>query len=185
MKKGVDDIDAAKRQRILRTAIFYGISLLLSLLIIVISITLFIMVVYLEDKVSRPFFYIFISIVAVNLAVSILSVRGLIKLYPLFQPETKEVRAVVLPKQGMSPASGVNTSAQEINPEYFTDLELQIIDTIKEHGNRMLQSEIARTINVSKASISRALTSLENKGVIVRLRRGVTNEIVLTETYSK
>jgi len=49
----------------------------------------------------------------------------------------------------------------------------------------MLQSEIAKTMNASKASISRAITSLENKGVIVRMRNGVTNEIILTETNFK
>jgi len=48
----------------------------------------------------------------------------------------------------------------------------------------MLQSKIVTTIEASKASISRTLTSLENKGVVVRMRKGVTNEVILIETYS-
>ena len=37
----------------------------------------------------------------------------------------------------------------------------------------MLQSDIVTTINASKASISRTLTALENKGVVVKMRKGV------------
>ena len=72
-----------------------------------------------------------------------------------------------------------------VNSEYFTNLELEVIELIKTNGNKMLQSKIATTIDASKASISRTLTSLENKGVVVRMGKGVTNEIILTETNFK
>ena len=49
----------------------------------------------------------------------------------------------------------------------------------------MLQSAIVSQINSSKASVSRTLTALENKGIIVKLRKGVTNEIILDETRFK
>ncbi len=72
-----------------------------------------------------------------------------------------------------------------VNSEYFTNLELEVIELIKTNGNKMLQSKIATTIDASKASISRTLTSLENKGVVVRMGKGVTNEIIFTETNFK
>ena len=76
------------------------------------------------------------------------------------------------------------TSMTRVNSEYFTNLELEVIELIKNNGNKMLQSKIVTPIDASKASISRTLTSLENKGVVVRMRKGVTNEIILNETYS-
>lgn len=186
MKKSVDgEYDQSDRQKALRMAIFYGISLILSLLIIVISITFFIIVIYLEGKVSSEFLYIFISIIIVNLVISGFSIRGLMGIYVLFQPERKDQRTIVLSKGSEIHNTATETTATSVNPDYFTDLELEIIDVVKKHGNRMLQSEIAKTINASKASISRALTSLENKGVIVRMRKGVTNEIILIETSFK
>lgn len=53
------------------------------------------------------------------------------------------------------------------------------------HNNAMLQSAIVASSDISKASASRAITSLENKGVILKQRKGVTNEIILPETYFK
>jgi hypothetical protein len=172
------------RPQVTRRVIFYGISLLLSLLIVVISITFFVVVVYLEGRVTDDFFYLFTGIVIVNLVISALSVKGLMTLYPLIQPEHTEYKTIVLSKLDGSYPSGNTASAIRINPEHFTDLELEIIDLINKNGNKMLQSDIVTTINASKASISRTLTALENKGVVVKMRKGVTNEIILTETYS-
>ena len=177
--------DPSERQKILRIAIFYGISLLLSLLIIVISVTFFVMIIYLEGKVSSEFLYIFVSVVIVNFAISALSIRGLMGLYGSFQSEHTDRRTIVFSINNESHASAERPSAPKLNPEYFTDLELEIIDMLKNHGNRILQSDIAKTINASKASISRVITSLESKGVVVRMRKGVTNEIILVETNFK
>ena len=70
----------------IRRLIFYGISLLLSL-IIVISITFFVVVVYLEGRVTENFFYLFTGIIIVNLAISALSVKGLMTLHPILRPK--------------------------------------------------------------------------------------------------
>ena len=175
---------ASERSRVIRRVMFYGISLLLSLLVIVISVTLFVVVVYLERRVTEDFLYLFSGIIIVNLVISALSVKGLMMLYPLFQPKYAEYRTIILSKPDEASPSGNTASITKKNSEYFTDLELEVIDLIKNNGNKMLQSKIVTTINASKASISRTLTALENKGVVVRIRKGVTNEIILTETYS-
>jgi len=178
-------LDPSERQKILRIAIFYGISLLLSLLIIVISVTFFVMIIYLAGKVSSEFLYIFISVIIANLAISALSIRGLMSLYSSLQSEHADHRTIVFSMNNEGHASAERPAAPNLNPEYFTDLELEIIDALKNHGNRILQSDLAKTINASKASISRAITSLENKGIVVRMRKGVTNEIILVETNFK
>jgi uncharacterized membrane protein len=61
----------------------------------------------------------------------------------------------------------------------LTVLESEIVDAlIKSHG-RALQSQLVHSLGTSKATLSRALTALENKGMVVRIRKGVTNEIIL------
>ena len=172
------------RSQVIRRVMFYSISLLLSLLIIVISVTFFVIVVYLEGRVTEDFFYLFIGVLIINLAISALSIKGMMTLYPMFQPEHTEYRTVFLSKPDEVRPTANSDSMAEMNPEYFTDLELEIIDLLKKNGGKMLQSKIVTTVNVSKASTSRTLAALENKGVIVKVRRGVTNEIILTETYS-
>lgn len=185
MKRDTEsNFPVSERTQIIRRIMFYGISLLLSLLIIVISVTFFVVVVYLERRVTADFFYLFIGILVINLAISTLSIKGLMGLYPLFQPARAGSRTVFHSKPDGGRTSGNRTSMAGINPEYFTDMELEIISLLKNNGNKMLQSKIVTAINASKTSISRTLTSLENKGVVEKLRKGVTNEIILTETYS-
>ena len=169
----------------IRRLIFYVISLMLSLLIIVISTTFFVVVVFLESRVTEDFFYLFTGIITVNLVISTLSVKGLMTLYPILQPKNGEFRTIILSRSDEMRQSSDTTSMTRMNSEYFTNLELEVIELIKNNGNKMLQSKIATTIDASKASISRTLTSLENKGVVVKMRKGVTNEIILTETNFK
>jgi uncharacterized membrane protein len=56
---------------------------------------------------------------------------------------------------------------------------------LKDNSNRMLQSAIVAATSTSKTTISRTLTSLEENGIIIKIRKGVTNEIILDETYSR
>jgi len=74
---------------------------------------------------------------------------------------------------------------EKLSTEFFTENELEIIELLLRNNNRLLQSSLVRSMSLSRASISRALTSLENNGIIVKVRKGVTNEIVMPETYFK
>ena len=128
----------------IRRLIFYGISLLLSL-IIVISITFFVVVVYLEGRVTENFFYLFTGIIIVNLAISALSVKGLMTLHPILRPKNGEFRTIILSRSDEMRPSCDTTSMTRVNSEYFTNLELEVIELKKTNGNKMLQSKIATT----------------------------------------
>ena len=65
-----------------------------------------------------------------------------------------------------------------ITTKFFSQTELDIIDLLMKNHNAMLQSAIVASSGISKASASRAIASLENKGVVSKRRKGVTNEYV-------
>lgn len=182
VKENRDKMKTGNRQE-MRYLIFYGISLLLSLIIVIISTTVFVVVIYLEGSVTSDFFYLFIGIIAANLAISGISLRGVIRSYPLLLPESRERRIFVMPGSDHDPRKDAETSGVKLSRDYFTESELEIIDLLKGNRNRMLQSSIVASSRTSKASISRAISSLENKGVVIKIRKGVTNEIILSETY--
>ncbi len=169
----------------LRVVLFYGISLLLSLILVIISTTVFIVVIYLEGSVGQSFFFLFIGILASNLLISGFSLMKLLKVLPAFSANGTGRNVYKLNEKGSNSITGhqgINTESIEA---YFTSAELEIIELLKENGNRMLQSSMVSNLGTSKATISRAISSLENKGAVIRLRKGVTNEIILSETYFK
>ena len=155
---------------------FYIVSLFLSFLITVIATTIFATVMFIGESVNRLYLYLFIGIVVVNVGISLLSAIGIIRMSsPLLEERKKIVFVHYKAVDGHMPAIPETpfTSAN------FPENELEIISLLKEHGNKMLQSAMASSLKISKASVSRALDSLERKGVIVKMRKGVTNEIIL------
>ncbi len=58
--------------------------------------------------------------------------------------------------------------------------EREVYKLIKENKGAMFQSEIVEKTGFSKIKISRILDRLENKGLIERKRRGMTNLVLLS-----
>lgn len=168
-----------------RGVLFYGISLLISLILIVISVTVFVVVIYLEGRVNQNFFFLFVSILASNLLISGISLWKLLKALHAFSFTGREKSIYELSEKSLDIHSERHAADKNLTHQYFTSAELEIIDFLQKNRNRMLQSTIVSSTGTSKATISRAITSLENKGVVIRLRKGVTNEIILSETYFK
>lgn len=169
---------------VFRELLFYGISLLLSLIIIVISVTVFIVAIYFVGSLDRNFLILFVVIVAINLIVSGLSLLKLFRLIVLISIRKAGNHLHFNRNPDPEMRETTNSLGDRLTGEFFTDTELAILDLLKENNDRMIQSIIVSSMNTSKASVSRALTSLEAKGVIIRLRKGVTNEVILSEDYA-
>ena len=166
----------------LHNALFYGISLMLSFVIIVVSTSVFLVVIYLEGRVDESFFFLYLGIMATNLAVSIVSIRQLLALIPVLSLLNKNAKVHYIPEKTFgNDISGTATKVY-IDEVYFTEAEKEIIYLLMKNNNRLLQSRLVSSVGASKATISRTISSLENKGAIVKLRKGVTNEIILSET---
>ncbi len=172
------------RDNNLRSALFYGISLVLSLIIVVVSTTVFVVVVYLEGSVNQSFFILYIAVVATNIIISAFSIRKLMNMVPLLASGSRKPEIYFVPETGSNVKHEDSSGRNILDEKYFTNAELEIIELLRKNNNRMLQSIIVSSSEASKASISRAISSLENKGIIIKMRKGVTNEIILSETYS-
>jgi len=57
--------------------------------------------------------------------------------------------------------------------------ERKLYDYLLAHGNQSLQAELMELLNTSKVKITRILNRLENKGLIERRRKGLSNIVVL------
>ena len=170
-------------EKIRRTA-FLLVSLFLSVIISAVVISIFTAVVYLGGIISNIQMILFLLILGVNAAISISSIFGLKRILPELISNIQGKKALVI-NYGERKAREEVQMGEKIPDDLFSETELDIISLLKSNENRMLQSAIVSQINSSKASVSRTLTALENKGIIVKLRKGVTNEIILDETRFK
>lgn len=57
--------------------------------------------------------------------------------------------------------------------------ERKVYDYLLKHGNQALQAELMELLNTSKVKTTRILNRLENKGLIERKRKGLSNNVVL------
>ncbi len=59
--------------------------------------------------------------------------------------------------------------------------EKKLVKEIVDHGGEMLQNELVLSLNFSKAKVSRMLTDLEKRGLVVKKQYGLTNKVALAD----
>ncbi|MCX9012447.1 MAG: MarR family transcriptional regulator [Candidatus Methanoperedens sp.] len=59
--------------------------------------------------------------------------------------------------------------------------EKKLVKEIADHGGEMLQNELVLSLNFSKAKVSRILSDLEKRGLVVKKHHGLTNKIALAD----
>ncbi len=59
--------------------------------------------------------------------------------------------------------------------------EKRLVKEIADHGGEMLQNELVLSLNFSKAKVSRMLTDLEKRGLVVKKQYGLTNKVALAD----
>lgn len=69
--------------------------------------------------------------------------------------------------------------AGDITETEMIDLEERIIRLLKENGGSLYQSEIGRRLNLPKSTVSSALNELNNKNLILKIKKGRENLIRL------
>ena len=57
--------------------------------------------------------------------------------------------------------------------------EKKLIKEISDHGGEMLQNELVLSLNFSKAKVSRMVSDLEKRGMLVKKQYGLTNKVAL------
>ena len=90
--------------------------------------------------------------------------------------------------RGMSVTYGMQENNEyevENALKYLDEGEREIVRILIDAGGSMLQRDIARSGNFSRATVTRILDRLESKGVVEKLRHGTTNKIVLKKVSVK
>lgn len=59
--------------------------------------------------------------------------------------------------------------------------EKKLVREIADHGGEMLQNELVLSLNFSKAKVSRMVTDLEKRGLVVKKQYGLTNKVALAD----
>jgi hypothetical protein len=59
--------------------------------------------------------------------------------------------------------------------------EKKLVKEVADHGGEMLQNELVLSLNFSKAKVSRMLTDLEKRGLVVKKQYGLTNKVALAD----
>ncbi|MCX9012445.1 MAG: hypothetical protein OIN66_15165 [Candidatus Methanoperedens sp.] len=59
--------------------------------------------------------------------------------------------------------------------------EKKLVQEIASHGGEMLQNELVISLNFSKVKVSRMLTDLEKRGLVVKKQYGLTNKVALAD----
>ena len=59
--------------------------------------------------------------------------------------------------------------------------EKKLVKEIADHGGEILQNELVLSLNFSKAKVSRMLTDLEKRGLVVKKQYGLTNNVALAD----
>ncbi len=61
--------------------------------------------------------------------------------------------------------------------------EKKLVKEIADHEGEMLQNELVLSLNFSKAKVSRMLTDLEKRGLVVKKQHGLTNKVALADKW--
>ncbi len=59
--------------------------------------------------------------------------------------------------------------------------EKKLVKEIADQGGEILQNELVLSLNFSKAKVSRMLTDLEKRGLVVKKQYGLTNKVALAD----
>lgn len=78
-----------------------------------------------------------------------------------------------------APHAHLHTPTRKVDLSSLDSDEKKVIAIVQEQGGSTFQSELIKQTNYSKVKISRVLDKLEQKGMIERKRRGMTNLVVI------
>ena len=77
------------------------------------------------------------------------------------------------------------TSREDIDSVYedLSEDEADVLDTVRENDNSMLQKDIVDESEYSKAKISSVISELEEKGIVKKSKEGRSNKISISRKY--
>lgn len=104
--------------------------------------------------------------------------------------EVKEMITKEKPVEISCPETDIGAAMEHVNEStklieaVLTALEgdeKKLVKEVADHGGEMLQNELVLSLNFSKAKVSRMLTDLEKRGLVVKKQYGLTNKVALAD----
>lgn len=111
-------------------------------------------------------------------------------LFPTGKSEVKEMITIEKPAEIPAHNTDMAVIAEHVKDDsqlidaVLTALEgdeKKLVKEVADHGGEMLQNELVLSLNFSKAKVSRMLTDLEKRGLVVKKQYGLTNKVALAD----
>lgn len=87
--------------------------------------------------------------------------------------------AVQVPPARTGPVESAPAVVAPASLRLLDEDERRVLELVRARGGDVPQGDLVPLSGYSKAKVSRVLDRLEGKGLVVRLRRGMTNQVVL------
>jgi len=110
---------------------------------------------------------------------------GMTATFLFYNAEKNEIKSDERREKEKKPVTKENELKEKVENKYETilpllkDDEKRFLIALKESNGEMLQNKLVLKLNLSKVKVTRVLWSLERKGLIVKERNGLTNNIKL------
>lgn len=143
-----------------------------AVLSIAISSSILISSISLGVRVGFYYYLLYIIVVVADIFILTFSAAKLVAMYRGFLELISDIKrrgSASIPKSSGQP------------PIELSKNEEIILSIITGNGGRILQNAVVLSSGLSGATVTRILTSLEEKGVIEKTRHGMTNEIYLRD----
>jgi hypothetical protein len=107
-------------------------------------------------------------------------------LFPTGKSEVKEMITIEKPVEIPVPHTAIaeHVKGALLIEAVLTALEgdeKKLVKEIADRGGEMLQNELVLSLNFSKAKVSRMVTDLEKRGLVVKKQYGLTNRVALAD----
>lgn len=110
----------------------------------------------------------------------------------LFAAGKSEVKSMIIEEKPEIPVPSTDIAAIAEHVKEGTQLieavltalegdEKKLVKEIADNGGEILQNELALSLNFSKAKVSRMLTDLEKRGLVIKKQYGLTNKVALAD----
>ncbi|HUT82793.1 MAG TPA: MarR family transcriptional regulator [Candidatus Bathyarchaeia archaeon] len=127
-----------------------------------------------------------LGVILPSVLVPIITLTGFITVKLLQKKKKNEIEVVSGMEETMSVLVEERNISDRINQqkwkEILTEKEYAIFEMILQH-KELTQTDLCRLTDLSKSTVSRAISRLEAKGIILRKRYGISNFIAINEEF--
>ncbi|MGC8609520.1 MAG: helix-turn-helix transcriptional regulator [Thermoplasmata archaeon] len=156
-----------------RKFLAYSAMLIYAVISATVSTSIIASMISMNMKIALSAYMLYIVVIATDIVIMYAGIMKIVKEYHKVSDRLIELKYM----------SGVQSTFENKNDANskikLNEKEEMIIELLRKNSGRTTQNVLVKSTGLSPASVSRLLLSLENKDIIERKRKGMTNEILL------